>query len=334
MTFKKREQQLSLLDFLSSDELEDNSFINDTPKHGEEDSSWHRRTKRISFPTELVVDFDIFLDYLRQQQVKLTKKRGYISNKHLPTINKKLSLLSEDVAEHAQQEQYSYIHFFYYIALAGKLIRKESMDSNNPYLVVTERLNLYQRLTDVEKYFFILETFWVDVNYADVLSQPKNPVCPIITDFYNKLIKQDCNTPFQLKYKEPLLYRLTLDWNYFFVYLEWLGFWICEKDSEHENQAKSKFYVTYLQLTPFGEKMMPILFNERHPDLWNIPFRQENGDVNPIPGFVSSLESPIRQANHSNQSSAHVFHKAFTQLFPRALHQSLPRDQRDYIPGV
>src|SRR5699024_1628331 len=148
-------------------------------------------------------------------------------------------------------------------------------------LEITGRWNDYKQLTDTEKYFFLLETFWVDLNWADILNQNTNPIILVIEDIFTKLLDTK-----QLQLKKSLLARLTYNWNYFFLYLEWFGLWVCETDIENIESAnrKTEYYVNSILLTPFAEKIVPILLNDRHPQVWNIPYRRENGEVNPIPG--------------------------------------------------
>lgn len=64
----------------------------------------------------------------------------YISRKHLPSINKQLSIKSEDATLHTQ-EHYPYIHFFYYIALAGNLMEKVWNGSDKPGLRIVSPLD-------------------------------------------------------------------------------------------------------------------------------------------------------------------------------------------------
>lgn len=325
------QDQLSIFDFLDSDDEPREPFSNE---NNENDLAWFQKKDRNSIPTDFLIDFDSFMNYLNEHPIQLTKKMGYISRKHLPTINELLSIKTVDVTDYSQQEYYPYIHFFYSLALTGKLVEKVT-DSTYPHLEITGRWNDYKQLTDTEKYFFLLETFWVDLNWADILNQNTNPIILVIEDIFTKLLDTK-----QLQLKKSLLARLTYNWNYFFLYLEWFGLWVCETDIENIESAnrKTEYYVNSILLTPFAEKIVPILLNDRHPQVWNIPYRRENGEVNPIPG--SKLPEGIEnlfddKVIFNEDQSSHDFHKAFTKLFtPKLLQKTLPRNERKFTPGT
>lgn len=331
---ENKQQQMSIFDLLDDTTQPQEDFTNFSESH----SIWPKYSSKKSIPTKLIIDFDRFIDYLEHHPIQLTKKMGYISRKHLPSINERLSIKAEDATNYSQQEYYPYIHFFYYIALAGRLIKKVSVDLTYPKLEITDRWSQYKQLTDAEKYFFLLETFWIDVNWKQILNQHHNPVHLIIEDVFTKLM--DKKAKHQLLLKESLLASLTYKWNYFFLYIEWLGLWVCEKDQEQIDQSRRKnvYYVKTISLTSFAQKIIPILLSDRHPQVWNIPFRRENGEVNPIPG--SELPEGIEnvfddQLNYNEDQSSEPFYKAFTDLFPSTmLQETLPRNERRFTPGI
>lgn len=298
-------------------------------------STWFKNQNRLSIPIELVRDFDQFMDYLCHHSIQLTNTINHISRKHLPSINERLTIKAEEATDYTQQEDYPYIHFFYHIALAGRLIQLESIDSTKPQLTVTERWNLYNNLTDTEKYFFLLETFWIDVNWAKILDKKDNPVHIVIEDVFSKLLDRKSNSHLQLK--DSLLSKFTFHWDYFFVYLEWFGFWVCDHDhqaTDHYHSNK-KFIAQSITLTTFGKQMIPILLNNRHPRNWNIPYRRETGEVNPIPGSeLDAIENFSKQSKRNDQSFQ-PFYKAFEGLFVKiVLRKTLPRQERAFTPGT
>ncbi|MEI3614114.1 IS1096 element passenger TnpR family protein [Pseudogracilibacillus sp. SO30301A] len=322
-------EQLSFFDHIL--DMDDNPF--DNPQ----DTIWFKKQNRISIPIELVSDFDQFMDYLCHHSIQLTNTKSHISRKHLPSINERLTIKAEEATDYTQQEYYPYIHFFYHIALAGQLIQLESFDSTKLQLTVTERWNLYNNLTDTEKYFFLLETFWIDVNWAKILDKKDNPVHIVIEDVFSKLLDTKSNNC--LKLNDSLISRLTFHWDYFFVYLEWFGFWVCEKDHQAMDRYHSnkKFIAKSVTLTTFGKQMIPILLNNRHPQIWNIPYRRENGEVNPIPGLENDgIENFFgKQMNKRKDQSFQPFYKSFDSLFIKiVLRKTLPRQERIFTPGM
>ena len=107
-----------------------------------------------SIPINLVADFDEFVSYISGNVVQLTKAKEYISRKHLPAINERMTIRTKDCTSYTEQAYYSFIHFIYHLALSGCLLEKVSVKSGPLQLKVTERMDLYKELTDVEKYFF------------------------------------------------------------------------------------------------------------------------------------------------------------------------------------
>ncbi|MDC3418094.1 IS1096 element passenger TnpR family protein [Aquibacillus salsiterrae] len=288
-----------------------------------------------SYPISLVRDFNEFIDYIEQHSVQITKTSEYISRKYLPMINERMSVKAEGVTAHSQQEYYPYIHFFYYIALAGRLVEKVSLNSTKPQLKVSERWNLFSKLTDTEKYLFMLETFWVDVNWSRLLDNKKNAVHHILPDIFGKLVGESLGSGIQLD-ENPLLSNLTFDWHHFFLYFEWFGIWNCEKDQERINHygKKSYYFVKNILLSPFGEKVVPVLLESRNLEEWNLPLRREYGEVNPLPGSkLPEVEDPKTYSNE--EENLPPFYQAFSDIFDkREIGNTIPRSERAYTPGV
>lgn len=325
-TMHKKQEQLS---FFNLTEENDNLIMDSANKHISPDPLWPKNKDKRSIPIELITDFDLFLKFLSRQPVQLTKKMKYIPRKFLPAINDQLSVKSNDVTKNSEQQFYPYIHFFYALAKEGSLFNVSNI-TTHPHLSITDRCKAYGRLTDVEKYFFLLETFWIDIDWVALLDLRYNSIIHIFDDVFTKLTVQP-----HLGLQNSLLANLTRDWNYFFLYMEWFGLWVCELDMEEmENtRRKNEYIVKSISRTPFGQKIIPILLKDRHPHSWNIPFRCEYGEVNPIPGSNFPVNEG-RQNTHKNQGSQR-FYKAFSDLFtPGLLYNALPRNERSYIPGV
>ncbi|MFZ3578035.1 plasmid pRiA4b ORF-3 family protein [Virgibacillus sp. DJP39] len=330
--FNRDHEQLTFDNLLEEPELD----YSEKKDHSEKNEDWTLKKRRNTFPIQLVADFSQFINYLEHHQIRLTKTMEYISRKHLPSINEKLSVKSANATSYAQQENYPYIHFFYHLALSGHLIEKVSVESNQPKLKVTERWNMFKELTDAEQYFFLFETFWVDLNWTRLIHKSRNPIHQILPDIFTKLMDEKSGNYLDLG-KNTLLANLTFQWNYFFLYFEWFGIWVCEKDLESTNHygKKSYYFVKSVTLTSFGKKVIPILLTSRSLQAWNIPLRREHGEVNPIPGskLPETQDRHLQKAhkNHSPQS----FYQAFTGLFPQKdLQNTLPRVERKYTDGA
>ncbi|WP_188725856.1 hypothetical protein [Lentibacillus populi] len=279
------------------------------------------KENRKVFPSSLVIDFDRFMNYAEHQSIQLGSSGKCISAEHLPAINERFIEHQKDITNNKHQEQYPYIHLFYYLASSGKLLKKTSNPLNKRQLQVTERWNMYQRLTDTEKYLFLLETFWVDTNWAKLLNQPINFVHFLLPDLLTKLIES--KTRNFLLNEDSLLTNLITEWNYFFLYLEWFGIWVCETNE----QTRHDYFPKQITLTIFGKNVAPILLKSRNLGKWNIALRCEYGEVDPIPGSsfpdFPNDKFPIKSNNRDHRPQH--FYEAFTHLFPkRDLQTTLP----------
>ncbi|WP_255550008.1 plasmid pRiA4b ORF-3 family protein [Sporosarcina sp. E16_3] len=300
-------------------------------------------------PTNLVADLDEFVSYISGHVVQLTKTKEYISRKHLPAINERMTVMAEDWTPYTEQDYYPFIHFIYHLALSGRLLEKVSVKSGPLQLKETERMNLYRELTDVEKYFFLLETFWADVNWAKLQDKQHNCIAIRLSEVFSALGREEPGRNWVMKNPKTdvgqMLASCTYDWYYFHLYFEWLGLWICEEDFERKEKrdSKSVYYANKIEVTQFGVHMMPILLVSRNVSAWNIAFRRENGEFNAIPGseledifggVLSDEDFDRLVLNVEEDQSAQPFFQPFTDLFPQdELIRTLPRNRKNFIDG-
>ncbi|MFD1362101.1 plasmid pRiA4b ORF-3 family protein [Lentibacillus salinarum] len=292
------------------------------------------KTNRKTFPIHLITDFERFMEYVEQHTIKLTDTNGYISRKHLPVMNDRMSVKAENATSYYSQQQfYPYIHLFFHIALSGKLTMKTGKGEQQR-LDHTDRWYTFKHLTDTEKYFFLLETFWVDVNWPKLLNIKHSRIHDMLPIVAEKLLAKTSGPSLDLR-KETLLANLIVDWHNLLLYFEWFGLWLSEKDQEaiDNDKTKNSYFAKTITLTDFGKKVLPILMNARNLLTWNIPLRQEYGEVNPIPGSV--LPEADDNQKKATKQNPKAFHQAFTSLFPkRDLYQSLPRMERPFQEGT
>lgn len=106
-------------------------------------------------------------------------------------------------------------------------------------LMETDRLRLYNELTAVEKYFFLLETFWVDVNWERLLDTHFYKIALSIQQGLSAISLEQPKLP-DLRWNngrvaKTHLAQLFYNFNYLPLYFEWFGFWKCEADQERIN---------------------------------------------------------------------------------------------------
>ncbi len=179
-----------------------------------------------------------------------------------------------------------------------------------------------------------METFWTNANWEMLLDKQHTGIHYILPDIVENLLDKKSDFCLQLD-KETLVANLIFDWNYFLLYFEWFGLWICEKDQVKIDYFKKKnsYFAKSLTLTDFGINMLPILMKSRNLLIWNIPLRQEYGEVNPIPG--STLPEENDGLIKTKDQRPQPFHQAFATLFSKSdLNKSLPRMEQNFTNGV
>lgn len=307
-------------------------------------------TNEDSFPITLVRDFDRFINYIENHPVQLTKTKEFISRKHLPDLNNRMSIKKEAATSYTEQEYYPYIHFFYYLSLGGRVLEKVSAKAGKLLLKETDRLQLYKELSNIEKYFFLLETFWVDVNWARILNESYNPLPMSLQELFYLLSQKNPGYLFLLnensESREAFLSMHLDRWDYFLLYFEWFGLWECEIHQERVDNyyRKNRYFAKSIKLTVFGSKVIPFLLLDRNLHIWNIPLRREDGEINPIPGakledmMFGNIPQEVINAifeKMEDDLSSEPFFQPFKRLFSEEqLQRTLPRNIRKFIDGI
>lgn len=335
-------QQLTFEDLLNETGSESNHIK--THKQGRFEK------QETSYPIQLVRDFNHFLAYLKDHSVSLTKTRGHISRKYLPDLNESLSVKNDTATSNTEQKYYPYIHFFHTLMLQSRLFRKVPIKTGNDQLQATERLALYNNLTNVEKYLFMLETFWIDVDWDELQDKRNHLVPETLQHLFYHLMQQNSDGIASPNQKQKslldnqIIFRDMRNWNHFLLYFEWFGLWKCELDEEAMklHHYKDWYLAKSITVTEFGTKMIPILLLERNLQFWNIPLRWEMGEINNAPGsrledtiFILPEEIEKHFLQQRTQSQSELFLQPFIKLFPEeSLQYSLPRQTEKFIDGI
>jgi len=120
-------------------------------------------------PVPLIRDFQSFLDQVEVNEPHLTPK-GYISGRDLLQMNQRMTQPLDGTTVRTGQEFYPQLHLFFHLAQAGRLIQKDSGKGNKTLLQLSNRAKDYCKLTATERYFFLLETLWVDTKWKHIES--------------------------------------------------------------------------------------------------------------------------------------------------------------------
>ena len=122
-------------------------------------------------PVPLMKDFNTFITYLVENKPYLTRRKQFFSPKDLHQINQLMSSPNKENTPRTNQELYPLLHLFYHLIFYGKLFEKVSVGSQKVRIQKTDRMEGYLALTSTEKYFFLLETFWVDCDWNKLASE-------------------------------------------------------------------------------------------------------------------------------------------------------------------
>ncbi len=305
-----------------------------------------------SKPTPLIRDFATFCQYLKTHKIILTATNEFISGKHLYELNQKMTDPLPDTTTRTYQTLYPLLHLLFHIALAGKLFRKFPGKSSKIVLKPTERLLLYEELKPAEKYFFLLETFWVDADWKKLQAgyfghSPMNAVSGVL-EF---LSQQQPEKKIQVKVNRYSRISMILsDWEYFLHYFSFFGFWEVTRDKDLVAQQEPKRLFRAESITPstFGVTIAKILSEARNLYYWNLPFRRQMGEWKAIPGSACYDENTERLLNikpESNKSKSSIeidkgktgdpFFRPFIPLFAEGeLQKSLPREVVKFVDGT
>ena len=225
-------------------------------------------------PMEIVRDFQLFLNYIDQEKVTLTKTKGYIQRKHCYQLNQRFEVQNTGVTEKNDQIYYPRVHLFYYLALNGKL-----MTCKGNRLILLDRVTEFNRFSDVEKYFFLLETLWVDTDWM-VFTEHEEAVYESVIDACGGVLSQ------------PPEQEIEVTWGRFagslfqmgqmVSVLSYFGLWNYTL-SEKMEPFKQNIHPASIQTTKVGWKLLETLLLTRPVSVWNVPARKREGEwlVNP-----------------------------------------------------
>ena len=290
-------------------------------------------------PTPLIRDFQSFLDYVEAKKPGLTPK-GFISGKDLFEMNQRMTHPLEGTTARTGQEYYPQLHLFFHLAQAGRLTQKVQGKGAKTILQVSDRAEKYTELTATEKYFFLLETFWVDINWNHVDAS-------VFKGMGIMNVQTALEQPVQKKPDVPIRATALLSspdiLGYFWIYFALFGFWTVTQKKEINPAYKRFFSPEMVTPHPLGITLAPLLSGERDFTRWNLPFRRQFGERKVLPGqslpendlmFHGPAKSRKLRIVRKDQSGEPFF-IPFIPLFAEGeLSSTLPRETAKPVKGV
>lgn len=241
-----------------------------------------------SEPSPIVRDFDLYAEFLAHNLVPLTPKNQFHGKMTLHQINQ--SMTTYVTADNPNYQQYAYplLNLFYHVALAGRLFYKAQAKGDRFELQPTERYRMYQDLRPAEKYFFLLETLWIDVDWEDLNScDNRNNAVLNIGEFFRYVSRQKPGQVININAdKHESLVDFMGYLGRHILTLSFFGFWSVSKDEEAMDMLYSKYDFRAATLTPtrFGVIMALVLATVRNLPYWNVPSRRGYREIEVVPG--------------------------------------------------
>ncbi|MCI0694277.1 plasmid pRiA4b ORF-3 family protein [candidate division KSB1 bacterium] len=231
-------------------------------------------------PTPLLKDFETFARYLEQNAFALGKATEHIPYKPLAALNAAMTHPNTEGTSHTPQHFYPQLHLYYHLALAGKLFRRVYR-KDKAFLEATERLAAYRALSAAEKYFFLLETLWIDCSWEELGNRPHSFTLSYQASNFLEALG-DCKPdlpifandgPALFRSLELFLPRLIIECFALF------GWYEAERDEARYQQLYSKELYPIARLTPsaLGVTLAQILARRRPFLEWNIPNLRSEG---------------------------------------------------------
>ncbi|KAF5415089.1 MAG: hypothetical protein C5S48_06960 [Candidatus Methanogaster sp.] len=302
-------------------------------------------------PTPLLRDFATFTGYLSTHNIVLTRTNRFLSGRDLYELNQEMTHPLPDATPRTGQGMYPLLHLFYHLVLAGKLFRKVS-EKGRLALKPTERLQAYEELKLTERYFFLLETFWIDTDWKTLKEGCfGGPSIYTVPHLLESLIEQQPGKRIYLKGEEAYdMSQLLWNWGYFLLYFSFFGFWEVTRDEDMvaPNWPKRSFPAETMTPSTFGVTMAEVLREARNLFYWNLPYHREFGELDAVPGSPLPDEGPLtlfRMEPEKKRSKASIrvdkgepgdpFFLPFAPLFAEGeLQKTLPRERIEFVDGT
>lgn len=306
-------------------------------------------------PTPLLKDFATFTRYLVDHRVLLTQTKEFISSKDLYELNSLMTDPTPDTTPRTNQTLYPLLHLFYHLVLAGRLFQKVKVSGKGSRLLLgsTERLGVYQELSPTERYFFLLETLWVDFDWKKLeLGYFGNLFLYGIPVALEYLSKQQPGKEVKVEEEGEAreLVFIFRGLEYFFLDLSFFGFWGLTRNEEVFARYGHKHSFPIHTLTPslLGVTLATVLKEARPFFYWNLSNRRRAGEWNILPGsslsdgsLYESFDEELKPKGSKDATETYKgkpgekFFIPFLPLFEKGeLEQTLPRKKIEFVDAT
>jgi len=238
-------------------------------------------------------DFDRFLDYLgKSAKLELTKDKGYLRSADLLALNEQMHFRLSVFNPKSQQPAFALLNTFFHIVRVSQLalVKKDVLAKQSTLSISEDRVRQYDALSDDEKYFFLLESFWCFVNWEEAYD------CRAFWEihFYLELCKMPVGEPIRIadrnlkrggKMNGPMeVFHPEVFQAFGLLDLNW------DKKLE-KRPTKYSFPYESVVLSGLGKAILPLLMEQRNHVFWgNLDPYMSNEMNKRIYGVVSENE--------------------------------------------
>ncbi|MDP2335785.1 MAG: plasmid pRiA4b ORF-3 family protein [Bacteroidota bacterium] len=281
-----------------------------------------------------VNDFMSFCRFIDEQKPLLSKSKEVLGKKDLFELNNQLGFRKDIASPNYLQESYPGIDLMFNLALLGKLFIKTGDLKGNVYLENTIRKPEFDALNSFEKYCFLLETFWTEYDFTEILRFGVDPIHEIVQKIARsksgqKLIKGSFS---KRKDHDPVFsYNSVIV--YYFTY-----FGICTFEPilfEPKKFSKYEDNIKEVIPTEFGVNICGILAGQKLNE-WNVPWLEIH---NSYMGWDDNEEDEDDneddiENDEENDSEFIPLFKYFEPIFPEGvLANTVKAETKKFVKG-
>lgn len=206
-------------------------------------------------PSSILRDFETFLDFVADNDIKASGKMELLSLKFLPQLNSRLTKPLDIKLKRPVQKSFANINGLYLLARTAGLLILQKKGKGQHFAIDEEALKRWQKLNPAERYFTLVETWIVRSSvetigeHDSILSRPIFGVVRLFEDINSIGSNVKNNKHFQQD--GVLLYG-----SYNIVLAEMFG-WL--EITYDKTQTGKSWSIAAIKLTGFGKAFVEIL---------------------------------------------------------------------------
>lgn len=285
----------------------------------------------LKIPINFTEDFKTFINFIQNNQVKLTKTQQQLSKKVLVDLYPLMSEPKLEVTPSKTQEGYPLLHLFFVLALQLQLIRKTAGKGGTYATVLPTRVAAYQQLTAVEQYLVLLQCFWEKLDWSMLEKRQSYLVQKNIDVLFENLQNYRANKKITIK-SDPLIDRFLYDFDHFLFYFSYFGFWQVEYDDQTVNAGKY-FIAKTIILKPLFKQLEKALTKN-----WRDHREGKYRDDDRLDSFLSLIgvdPSLVKKQNKTKKKEIIPLAKLLKPLFPGAdMNNIFLNNENKFVAGV